>query len=224
MSIAASQCLAVNPGGTYVVGGDLFLPSGQTQTYGPQVFFEFFKDPGCTTFAYGVGYGVEEAGRWIHRASGAIVLAADVHSVRVELWVSKHLASDVIVGNVDNVFVKPTACVPTETSSCVDEGRFRVTATYRTGGGLTGTAHTYLLASDTAVFWFFADSNIEMIVKVLNGCPVNDRFWVYAGGTTNVRVDLTVTDTETNATHTYVNPLNTNFKMIADTSTFGACP
>ena len=63
------------------------------------------------------------------------------------------------------------------------------------------------------------------LVKVLNGCGVNNHYWVFAGGLTNVRVVLTVEDTVAHVTHTnYVNPQGTAYAPIQDTSAFATCP
>ncbi|MGH9399710.1 MAG: hypothetical protein ACRD00_05035, partial [Thermoanaerobaculia bacterium] len=78
--------------------------------------------------------------------------------------------------------------------------------------------------SDTGQFWFFSSSNVEIVVKVLNGCGVNTRYWVFAGGLTNVQVTLTVTDMSNSTMKTYINPLNTAFAPIQDTNAFATCP
>lgn len=63
-----------------------------------------------------------------------------------------------------------------------------------------------------------------MLVKVLNGCGTNNRFWVFAAGATNVEYTLTVTDTQSNATRTYSNSLGTQAPAITDTEAFATCP
>ncbi|HXM78695.1 MAG TPA: hypothetical protein VOA00_05615, partial [Thermoanaerobaculia bacterium] len=65
---------------------------------------------------------------------------------------------------------------------------------------------------------------VEVVVKVLNGCGVNSRYWTFAGGLTDVNVILTVTDTQTGVVQTYVNPQGTPFEPIQDTSAFATCP
>ena len=35
-----------------------------------------------------------------------------------------------------------------------------------------------------------------MLIKVLDGCTVNNRFWVFAAATTNFEYRLRVTDSE----------------------------
>ena len=79
------------------------------------------------------------------------------------------------------------------------------------------------LTGDTGYFWFFDAANAEMIVKVLEGCGINGSYWVYAGGLTNVRTTLTVTDTVTHGVKTYVNPQKTPFQPIQDTGAFPVC-
>ncbi|HEX6177588.1 MAG TPA: hypothetical protein VF057_04465, partial [Thermoanaerobaculia bacterium] len=79
------------------------------------------------------------------------------------------------------------------------------------------------LTTDTGYFWFFDDTNIEMVIKVLNACANNGRYWVFAGGLTNVEVDITVRDSQTGALKTYHNPLGTAFQPILDTSAFEGC-
>ena len=59
---------------------------------------------------------------------------------------------------------------------------------------------------------------------MLDGCPLNGRYWVFASGLTDVRVELRVTDTVTGRSQTYVNPLGTPFAPIQDTGTFDVCP
>ena len=62
------------------------------------------------------------------------------------------------------------------------------------------------------------------MVKVLNGCGINNRYWVFAGGLTDVKVRLTVRDKVHDTTRTYDNPQKTPFQPIQDTSAFATCP
>jgi hypothetical protein len=119
----------------------------------------------------------------------------------------------------------PPTCEPNSTTLCIGNGRFAVKATYNAGSnGGSGNAQAVALTSDTGYLWFFAASNVEAVVKVIDGCALNNRWWVFAGGLTNVNVVMTVTDTTTNTTKTYTNPANTEFQPIQDTSAFATCP
>lgn len=59
---------------------------------------------------------------------------------------------------------------------------------------------------------------------MLNGCSVNQRYWVFAAGPTNAQVTITVTDTKTGLQEVYTNPLGKVFAPITDTGAFATCP
>jgi hypothetical protein len=113
-------------------------------------------------------------------------------------------------------------CTPSETNVCLANGRFSVTASWSTATA-QGVARRVTISDDTAGFWFFGPSNTEMLFKVLDGCGVNNRFWFFAGGLTDVEVTIAVRDTKTNAVRTYVNPRGRSFETITDTNAF-VCP
>ncbi len=115
-------------------------------------------------------------------------------------------------------------CLDGGANLCLQDDRFRVTAQWRTGQGTSGAAQAVPFTSDSGMFWFFAADNIELTVKVLDGCGLNDRYWVFLSGLTNVEVTITVTDTQTGQVKTYTNPLNRNFRPVFDTSAFATCP
>jgi hypothetical protein len=114
-----------------------------------------------------------------------------------------------------------TNCVPTTTALCLQGSRFKVEATFQAPGGTVGSAQTVQLTSDSGYLWFFSSSNVEAIVKVIAGCALNQHFWVFAGGLTNVNTVIKVTDTQTGAVKTYTNPQQKPFQPIQDT---GALP
>jgi hypothetical protein len=88
---------------------------------------------------------------------------------------------------------------------CVDQGRFQLSLTYADPRrGLAGTGSGVPLTADSGYFWFFAPDNVEVVVKVLDGRPVNGHYWVFYGGLTDVGFTLTVRDTLTSAVRTFV--------------------
>ena len=117
-----------------------------------------------------------------------------------------------------------TPCTSNSHTLCLNENRFSVTAFF-TGApqGLPVQATAVRLTGDTGYFWFFDPANVELVVKVLDGCVVNGNFWAFAGGLTNVGVALEVTDTRTGEIKTYSNALGSAFQPILDSSAF-ACP
>jgi hypothetical protein len=107
---------------------------------------------------------------------------------------------------------------------CPQAGRFRVEAFWKTPAGASGQGHAVALTADSGYFWFFDESNIELVVKVLDACSFAHRYWVFAGGLTNVEVRLRVTDTSTGAVKEYVNPLNQAYLPLQDADAFATCP
>ncbi len=129
------------------------------------------------------------------------------------------------VGMSGKVLVaEPGPCVADPNTLCLGQGRFRVRAHWQTGDGQSGAARGVQLTGDTGYLWFFAESNVEVVVKVLDGCALNQRHWVFAGGLTDVGVVLTIIDTQTGIPKTYVNTQGTRFQPIQDTAAFSSCP
>ncbi|MEO1368496.1 MAG: hypothetical protein AAFX50_15085, partial [Acidobacteriota bacterium] len=116
-------------------------------------------------------------------------------------------------------------CVPSPTVVCLNQGRFTVRVTWRDFDGNVGDGTELPIESpDSSLFWFFEPTNWELLVKVLNGCGFNDRYWVFAAATTNVEYTLRVTDTQTGQVQEYTNPLGTSSAAITDTNAFATCP
>ena len=63
--------------------------------------------------------------------------------------------------------------------------------------------------------------------RIVDGCSLNNRYWVFYAATTNVDFTLTVVDTFANPpsnTKTYHNPLGTNeATAITDSNAFNTC-
>ncbi len=116
-------------------------------------------------------------------------------------------------------------CVPAETNLCLNQGRFRVEATWTTPAGLTGPARAVEETDDSGLFWFSNPSNLELLVKVLDGCARDHpRYWFFAAGATNLGVSIEVIDTETGAVSNYFSPVGQRFEAITDTAAFATCP
>jgi hypothetical protein len=125
----------------------------------------------------------------------------------------------------------PPPCVADGSTLCIDDvagdQRYQLRITYQTaqGGGLAGSGHAVPLApagfSRGGAFWFFSADNPEMLVKLIDGCALNQHHWVLAAATTNVGFSLVVTDTFTGAEKTYTNPDLTMAAPIQDTAAFG---
>ncbi len=122
----------------------------------------------------------------------------------------------------------PPAAAPsvpaTPDSLLLGNGRFRIDVSWHTADGMSGAGTPAALTADTGTFWFFNSSNIELVVKVLDGCGLNSDYWVFAGGLTDVQTAITVTDTRTGQAKRYTNHQGTAFQPIQDTAAFATCP
>ena len=113
---------------------------------------------------------------------------------------------------------EPEVCTPSASTLCLAANRFAVSVTWKTGTN-TGSGTAVPLTADTGYFWFFGNSNIELMVKVLDARTINGRFWVFYGSLSNVEYTITVRDMQTGATKTYTNPPG-NFGSVGDTQAF----
>lgn len=124
------------------------------------------------------------------------------------------------------VEVTEPECQPDATTLCLNDGRFKVEAEWEDFAGHTGAGHAAPGSDDSGEFWFFGPDNVELLVKVIDGCGSSlDAYWVFAAGLTNVGVELTVTDTQSDAApKVYTNAVGTNFAPILDSAAFDTCP
>ena len=128
-------------------------------------------------------------------------------------------------GAVSSTLLQPgeaSSALPSELSS-FHGGRFVVEVEWQTPAG-SGVGTAVPLSSESAAFWFFRPENLEMLVKVLDGCALNDRYWVFAAATTSVEYDLTVKDATTGEEKRWHNPLGVAAPAITDVNALAACP
>ncbi len=124
----------------------------------------------------------------------------------------------------------PLGCNPGPATLCIDDqpgdGRFSLGVIF-VAGTQQGTATAVPLGSvgvsQGGLFWFFAPANPELLIKVLDGCTVNQRFWVFYAATTNVYFTVTIKDNQTGQSRQYTNSANTAAKPLQDTAAF-PCP
>jgi|GEM_PF-1468541 len=105
-------------------------------------------------------------------------------------------------------------CTATATTLCLG-GRFTVAVNFLANGE-AGVGQAEMLTADTGFFYFFSPTNVEVVIKVLDGTSITGFFWVFYGALSNVQYEITVTDTMTGNTKTYFNPQN-NFASVGDT-------
>lgn len=114
-------------------------------------------------------------------------------------------------------------CIASPDTLCFQNGRFSARLTWNTkddAGDGVATQETL----DSGMFWFFRPTNLEMLIKVLNGCVVNDHFWVFLAPVTNVGFNLTVTDHRADTFKGYSNTRGQQAQPTLDTMAFATCP
>jgi hypothetical protein len=225
-----SQCGgAVTAGKLYNWGGRVYLPSGQGRSGPLEIGLRWYNTPGCT------GSVVDNQPRmiatifdtWVPLSKTNEQAPAGAVSVQFVAFPSKVEAGGVLVGNFDTLFFGQAdglipPCAADATTLCLNGGRFSVTAAWRSPAA-SGPGFAVPLTSDTGAFWFFSSNNLEGMFKLVTGCAFNNFYWFFAGGLTNVKVTIRVTDTTTGIVRIYENPLNVAFQPIQDTAAF-PCP
>ncbi len=119
------------------------------------------------------------------------------------------------------------SCAPSGTTYlCLQDDRFAVTVewedfAHNTGDGLVVPG---VSSADSGLFYFFNPSNWEMLIKVLDGCGLNNQFWVFFAATTNVGFRLEVLDVQSGVNKVYFNYLGESANAVTDTGAFATCP
>ena len=90
---------------------------------------------------------------------------------------------------------------------CLLDNRLSVEVRWRTREGFEGDGRAIVDTENSGFFWFFNIENIELIVKILDGGPLNGNLWLFYGALTDVEYWITVKDTLTGESRVYYNPL-----------------
>lgn len=114
-------------------------------------------------------------------------------------------------------------CPGSSTALCLQGGRFLAEVSWTDQGETHAGGVTPARSPESGLFWFFSPSNWELQVKVLDGCSINGRFWVFSAGSTSMAHELTVTDLLTGRTATSSHPGGSLAVSVADTEAFPNC-
>lgn len=121
------------------------------------------------------------------------------------------------------------ACTPSETRLCLLDGRFAATLSWDDGSGpksaLVAAPHADGTSSASGLFRFYESdpSNWEVLVKMVDGCRTNGRFWVLVSASTGFGWRLEVVDTATTLGRAWFHPLDGRASGVADFEAFSAC-
>lgn len=107
---------------------------------------------------------------------------------------------------------------------CLHDGRYELEARWSSPEGREGPGMWVPeTGSDSGLFYFFEADNWEVLLKTLDGCALNDRWWFFSSATTNVEYTLTVRDRETGKVRSYNNPAGQNARAVTDVYAFDGC-
>ena len=143
-----------------------------------------------------------------------------------------HCGDEFLAGNQEFGAVQPLqgACASyfaspaIERQTCLHD-RFALSITGVSNHPGDGTATPVRFGSiDSSFFWFYTPSNYEVLAKVLDGCAINDRYWVFVAAVTNQAYTLRVRDAATGLVRTYANPLGQRAAAVADVDAFDCTP
>ncbi len=219
-----SQCVNVTAGTSYVAHLDGWIPSGNDPAVKLSITGLFHGASGC---------GGPPLGVFLDQVPGQrnswdrldVVRVAPAGAVSVNLYFGFAAPNGAsVTGHIDNAFLVTGKCAPSATNLCLNKGRFRVSVAWSTPAPSSGSGQAVPFADESGSFWFFSPTNLELDVKVLDGCGLNGRYWVFIAGLTNVHATITVLDTQTGASRTYDNPQDHVFTTVTDTGAFSTCP
>ncbi len=218
-----SQCVALTPGATYHLGGEIFIPGGQTAPGSAFFLMVQYPTPDCSGPPPPGPFLPTPAVTAVNAWTGSFqTIQAFGGSGQLAAYLAPAAAGH-LEASFDNLVVAagPLGCVPDAFTLCLLGSRFRVTATYSVGSGSPANAHAVPIGV-SGYLWFFDSGNVEALLKMIDGCALGGHYWFFAAGLTNLHVVFTVTDTQTGAIQTYSNPAETAFQPIQDTAAF-AC-
>ena len=192
---------------------------------GENVLFEDMSEGRATGRRWDFGDGANSARRVVSHAWSA----PGFFTVTLEMTNGRDASSESRTFLVESASPRGT-CEPDAFTRCLGHSRFAVQVDWWTvdqsgTGGQSGRARVVEVGGDeSSLFSFFGDGNWELLVKVLDGCAVNESFWVFGAAATDIGYRIAVTDTRASRVMEYENRPGSEARALSDTTAFrGAC-
>ncbi len=163
-----------------------------------------------------------------------------VHSPQaglVAVWPLDGGANDVVGGHNGTVlgsgvaaltFPATLSCGSSTTAALCLQGRFAITTKFRAAtapGPTDGSGHVVVAGANSGIFWFFSSDNWEVMVKAINACGFNNRYWIYSAATTDRFYRMEVLDVRAGVQKIYFNYAGPPAPAVTDnTDAFATCP
>jgi concanavalin A-like lectin/glucanase superfamily protein len=154
----------------------------------------------------------------------------------ISVWPLDASTTDIIGGHNGTVmgsgvgaltFPPGGSCTTTVGQLCL-QGRFIITTKWRTtptpGTPTNGNGSVVVAGPNSGVFWFFSSDNWEVMVKAINACPLNNRYWIYSAALTDVFYRMEVFDNQAKAQKIYFNYPGAPAPAVTDSDAFATCP
>lgn len=156
------------------------------RTAGSRIHKAAFPCSGSSAAAVESGPGPMPAGGSLPRAAGLAPDAAPDRSVVDALLPTSDGLASVTAASAPSCTLRSTGLTLA--------GGYRVDACWQSGDGRSGAAVDWRLpSSQSGILYFFERDNAEVLVKVLDGCGVNNRRWVFVAPVTDLGLRLRVT-------------------------------
>jgi hypothetical protein len=119
------------------------------------------------------------------------------------------------------------SCVPSPSTLCLQDRRFEVTASWAAPGfhPPSGTAGaTPIPGNDgSGALWFFAPDNLELTIKLLDGCAVTGGWWAFIASGSDVSYEVRVRDTRAGTTRVYTHDAGSVPPLVTDLHASSDC-
>ena len=117
-----------------------------------------------------------------------------------------------------------TDCEP-RTGVTTLSGDYEIRMCFEMPSGAQADAADYHLESTASgLLWFFERDNVEVLVKVLDGCAINDHGWVFVAPVTTLAFNLEIVERGTGRRFTHRNPRSRTAAAVSDTAAFPCDP
>jgi hypothetical protein len=220
-----SSCFPIEGGEPIVYGGSAYAPGAEVpQSVRASLYM--YDDPACGGSGSAWPNDVSASTGMVTwgTSQGTVVPAASRKAARLHFFLNAAPTPAPEV-YIDNAFAhQGQTCQPTNTIACLGGGRFRTSIDWEIPSGERGRARmkSFEKESDSAYATFFDPSNVEVVLKVLDGRGLNGHFWVFVTGLTNVGTTVRVRDTVAGETWSHVTEVDEPFQPVLDTEAIEA--
>jgi PKD repeat protein len=163
---------------------------------------------GATAYVWDFGDGATGQGvqaKHAYQQAGSYLVELEVSkpgdSCPFQVCVASTQKTVVVTGGGGNPVLGGNGCsgeaADDKGKLCLLDGRFEVSVDFDLPTKGVTKGQSIWSSEKTGFFWFSRPTNVELIVKVLDGRPVNGKYWVFYGSLTSLPYEITVKDLET---------------------------